>query len=77
MSFLDWSLLMGTSIVSPILFLLAFIRFISSLVGDEHQRESVILSVGFSSILGIEGGIGILVDPSALIYRYFRVSNGV
>ena len=77
MSCLDWSLLMGTSIVSPILFLLAFIRFISSLVGDEHQRESVSLSVGFSSILGIEGGIGILVDPSALIYRYFRVSNGV
>ena len=62
---------MGTSIVSPLAFPLAFINFSGSLVGYEHPREAVDLSVGVSTRPGNESSIAILVDPYALRDREF------
>ena len=71
LSCVKWSLLMGTSIVSPLAFPLAFINFSGSLVGYEHPREAVDLSVGVSTRPGNESSIAILVDPYALRDREF------
>ena len=62
--------------VSPIAFPPALIILIGSLIGDEHPIEEVDLIIGVSNIPYNEGGIAILVYPSALRYRYCGGSRG-
>ena len=68
---------MGPILVDPHVFPPDFIRLSVILIGDEHPRESVDLSIRVSTRLYNEGVIDILVDPYTLMYRYCGGYHGV
>ena len=73
---MKWSLIVGPSLVSYLVFTLAFIS-LSGIVGDEHPIKSVDLRVRVSAILSDGGVIYIVLYPYALRDRYCGGSHGV